>query len=218
MDFRSLLYLLCCLACQVLGQNNTTSDGYPFDPILQHRPDFARSLPVQILMVGITMTLTSVLIIHLIFTAQYHWPLAQVNYVLQMSAVTTLLISHIATVHVILSTATVQSRTWPYMLNYVAVDIPPMEDNTGWTTAELAAWLLMNATTSGLIQITHIQFLTLLFPSGLERKLIFCLLGPLAILSSVISAERLQCHIISTLHDLSFPVGMPRQPQTGMAH
>ncbi|KAI0645160.1 hypothetical protein C8Q79DRAFT_755930 [Trametes meyenii] len=125
------------------------------------------------------------------FTAQYHWPLAPVNYVLQMSAVGTLLISCIATMHVVLSSTIDQSLRWPYMLDYIAVDIPPLEDNTDWEMGELAAWLLMNATTSGLIQITHIQFLTLLFPSGLERRLIFSLLGPLALVSSAMHLLRI---------------------------
>lgn len=35
------------------------------------------------------------------------------------------------------------------------------------------------------MQITHIQFLTLLYPSTLEKRLILCLLGPLAIVSAV---------------------------------
>lgn len=109
---------------------------------------------MQILLLGITLTLTAVLIIHLIFTAQYHWPLAPVNYVLQMSAVTTLLISCIATMHVVLSSTIAQSLKWPYMLDYIAVDIPPLEDNGDWEMGELAAWLLMNATTSGLIQVS----------------------------------------------------------------
>lgn len=39
------------------------------------------------------------------------------------------------------------------MLTYLAVDIPPLFDTDGWSTAELAAWLIMNATTSGLIQV-----------------------------------------------------------------
>lgn len=41
------------------------------------------------------------------------------------------------------------------MLTYLAVDIPPLydTDGDGWSTAELAAWLIMNATTSGLIQV-----------------------------------------------------------------
>lgn len=106
-------------------------------------------------MTGIVLTLTSVLLIHLLFTAQYHWPLAPVNYSLQVSAVCTLLTSLIATLHVVLGAAAVESRQWPYMLNYVAVDIPPLQENTrGWTSGELAAWLLMNATTSALIQVS----------------------------------------------------------------
>ncbi|TBU31066.1 hypothetical protein BD311DRAFT_776307 [Dichomitus squalens] len=166
--------------------------SYPYDPVLAHRPNFARSLPIQILLLGITLTLTAVLIIHLIFTAQYHWPLAPVNCILQMSAVTTLLISCIATLHVILSSTVSQSMTWPYMLDYIAVELPPLtEENSDWVMGELVAWLLMNATVSGLIQITHIQFLTLLFPSGLERRLIYCLLGPLAIVSSIMHVLRI---------------------------
>ncbi|KAI1791158.1 hypothetical protein LXA43DRAFT_973212 [Ganoderma leucocontextum] len=167
--------------------------SYPSDPILAHRPGFAKSLPVQILLLGITLTLTTVLIIHLVFTAQYHWPLAPVNCILQMSAVTTLLVSCIATLHVVLSSTVDQSMTWPYMLDYIAVEIPPLDDqdNTEWAMGELAAWLLMNATTSGLIQITHIQFLTLLFPSGLERRLIYILLGPLAIVASIMHVLRM---------------------------
>lgn len=123
------------------------------DPILKYRPSFACSLPIQLVVTGIVLTLTSVLLIHLIFTAQYHWPLAPVNYALQISAVVTLLISLIATLRVILQTATDESRQWPYMLNYIAVDIPPLQDKAGWSTGELAAWLLMNATTSALIQV-----------------------------------------------------------------
>ncbi|KAH9944796.1 hypothetical protein B0H21DRAFT_877490 [Amylocystis lapponica] len=184
---------LCLVAFAAAQLNNSTialmNDGFPSDPILQYRPSFARSLPVQILLNGIVLTLSSVLLIHLIFTAQYHWPLAPVNFVLQMSAVTILLVSSVATMQVILSAVTDESRTWPYMLNYVAVNVPPCSTE-GWTTAELAAWLLMNATTSALIQITHIQFLTLLYPSGLERRLIFSLLGPLALLSAVMQLMR----------------------------
>lgn len=107
-------------------------------------------------MIGIVLTLASVLLIHLVFTAQYHWPLAPVNYALQLSAVITLLVSLIATLHLVLEAATQESTEWPYMLTYVAVDIPPLQDPesiTGWRIGELAAWLLMNATTSALIQV-----------------------------------------------------------------
>jgi len=148
------------------------------------------------MLTGVVLTLVAVLFIHLMFTAQYHWPLAPVNYVLQLSGVTTLLISLIATIHVVLSAASAESEKWPYMLNYIAVNIPPLEfeqDSPQWTIAEKATWLVMNASTSGLIQvrgtastvvlwinsaqITHIQFLTLLYPSRLEARLIFFLLG-----------------------------------------
>ncbi|KAG7449709.1 uncharacterized protein BT62DRAFT_917339 [Guyanagaster necrorhizus] len=171
--------------------------GLDADPYLQYRPAYARSLPIQILLTGIVLTLVAVLFIHLIFTAQYHWPLAPVNYVLQISGVTTLLISLIATLHVVLSATLEESQKWPYMLSYIAVNVPPMDtsETSIWTKAELATWLIMNAATSGLIQITHIQFLTLLYPSRLEARLIFYLLSaaqlsylidiPLAVLAAV---------------------------------
>ncbi|KAG6886328.1 hypothetical protein C0993_006738 [Termitomyces sp. T159_Od127] len=161
---------------------------FDIDPYLQYRPAFARSLPIQILLTGAVLTLVAVLFIHLIFTAQSHWPLAPVNYVLQLSGVTTLLISLIATLQVILSTARTESQKWPYMLSYIAVNVPPFDQNSDtdeWSFAERATWLVMNAATSGLIQITHIQFLTLLYPSRLEGRLIFALLGPLAIVAAV---------------------------------
>ncbi|KAI5890200.1 uncharacterized protein SCHCODRAFT_02631126 [Schizophyllum commune H4-8] len=166
---------------------------YTTDPYLQYRPAFPRSLPVQILVTGVVFTLVAVLFIHLIFTATYHWSLAPVNYVLQVSGVTTLLISLIATLHVVLQATIDESKQWPYMLSYIAVNVPPLDlsigndaaEDTGWTLPERATWLVMNAFTSALIQITHIQFLTLLFPSRLEARLILFLLGPMAVVASV---------------------------------
>ncbi|KAF9529736.1 hypothetical protein CPB83DRAFT_789538 [Crepidotus variabilis] len=174
-------YLL-ALASPVLAE-------YQSDPYLAYRPNFARSLPVQIMLTGIVLTLVAVLFIHLMFTAQYHWPLAPVNYVLQLSGVATLLISLIATIHVVLSASFAESEKWPYMLSYIAVNVPPLDldvSSEGWSIAERATWLVMNASTSGLIQITHIQFLTLLYPSRLEGRLIFALLGPLAVVAAVV--------------------------------
>lgn len=121
-----------------------------------YRPPFARSLPVQIMLTGVVLTLVAVLFIHLMFTAQYHWPLAPVNYVLQLSGVTTLLISLIATIHVVLSATFAESERWPYMLSYIAVNVPPLDlesSSDTWSVAERATWLVMNACTSGLIQV-----------------------------------------------------------------
>ncbi|KAJ7876108.1 hypothetical protein B0H14DRAFT_2714621 [Mycena olivaceomarginata] len=187
-----ILAILSFIASAVASNNTTDYPEYPEDPYLKYRPPFARSLPIQILLTGVVLTLVAVLFIHLIFTAQYHWPLAPVNYVLQISGVSTLLISLVATLHVVLSATQRESAKWPYMLSYIAVNVPPLEDATPpdnvhdrWSVAEKATWLVMNASTSGLIQITHIQFLTLLYPSRVEGRLIFALLGPLAIVAAI---------------------------------
>ncbi|CCM03920.1 uncharacterized protein FIBRA_06071 [Fibroporia radiculosa] len=182
-----LLGLLSIAVAQ--NSSNTSSDGFPNDPILDYRPVLARSLPIQLLLNGIVLTLTAVLLLQLLFTAQYHFRLAPINFSLQISAVCTLLVSSISTVHVVMEALSEESSTWPYMLNYVAVDIPP-DASSGWTMGQLGAWLLMTATTGMLIQITHIQFLTLLFPSKLEKRLIIVLLGPLAVVSAVMQMLR----------------------------
>ncbi|KAF5386211.1 hypothetical protein D9615_002314 [Tricholomella constricta] len=179
-----LLILASCLPIHA----EQFSPEFDIDPYLEYRPAFAQSLPVQILLTGVVLTLVAVLFIHLVFTAQYHWPLAPVNYVLQLSGVTTLLISLIATLQVVLSATFAESEKWPYMLSYIAVNVPPLDidlNTDEWNIAERATWLVMNASTSGLIQITHIQFLTLLYPSRLEGRLIFTMLGPLAIVAAV---------------------------------
>ncbi|KAG2065260.1 hypothetical protein BDR04DRAFT_1033281, partial [Suillus decipiens] len=180
--------------CSVMAQND--SNGYDSDPILQYRPAFVESLPVQILLIGVVITLVVVLLLHLLFTAQYHWPLARVNYILQLTGVVTLLASATATLYVVFSSNIQESQHWPYMLSYLAVDMPKYGSNMTnttdptviyahrWSLGESATWTVMNATTSMVIQITHIHFLTLLFPSNLEARLIFGLLGPLAIISA----------------------------------
>ncbi|KAL0065429.1 hypothetical protein AAF712_007493 [Marasmius tenuissimus] len=177
----SLVFLIAVVFAQEDG------DGYDEDPYLSYKPPFARSLPVQILVTGVVFTLVSVLFIHLLFTGQYHWPLAPVNYTLQLAGVTTLLISLIATINVVLHQSIAESDEWPYMVSYMAVPVPPTDDleNPGeWSSAEKATWAIMTATISVLVQITHIQFLGLLYPSTLEKRLIFSLLGPLAVFSA----------------------------------
>ncbi|OCH90580.1 hypothetical protein OBBRIDRAFT_819229 [Obba rivulosa] len=213
MTLHNVLLILSFFVTYVATQNissNSANDtsAYPLDPILQYRPNFARSVPVQILFIGIVFTLAAVLLIHLLFTAQYHWPLAPVNFVLQMSSVTTLVVSCVATINVIMSTVSSQSRQWPYMLDYIAVNIPPLTPGAdlddSWTTPGLAAWLLMNAAVGMLIQLTHIQFLTLLYPSSLERRLIYALLGPLAVASAAMHVVRIRSDTKTT--DIAFAI------------
>lgn len=151
--------------CSVMAQNDST--GYDSDPILQFRPAFVESLPVQILLTGVVLTLVVVLLLHLLFTAQYHWPLARVNYMLQLTGVITLLASVTATIYVVFSSNVEESQHWPYMLSYLAVDMPKFGTNvTGnstdptvayahrWSLAESATWTVMNATTSMVIQVS----------------------------------------------------------------
>ena len=102
--------------------------GYPSNPYLTYRPIFARSLPIQILFTGITLTLDCVLLVQLIFTAPYHLRLARVNFLLQISAAITVLASEIASLSLIISQTKQQSQNWPFMLEYIAVDLPPLND------------------------------------------------------------------------------------------
>jgi hypothetical protein len=105
---------------------------------------------------GVILTLVTVLLIHLFFTMRYHWSLAPGNCILQFSGAFTLLISLTATIHVVLSSAFAESEKWPYMLSYIAVNVPPLAFNAnaeGWTIVERATWLLMTAASSVIIQV-----------------------------------------------------------------
>ena len=116
------------------------------------------------MLTGVVLTLVAVLFIHLLFTVKYHWSLAPVNYILQLSGVTTLLISLIATIHVVLSSSFAESEKWPYMLSYIAVNVPPLDldaNTEDWTSVERATWLVMTASTSVLIQVNI--YLSLVF-------------------------------------------------------
>ncbi|KAF8314933.1 hypothetical protein DL93DRAFT_2079544 [Clavulina sp. PMI_390] len=166
------------------------------DPYLQYQPHFAFSLPVQILCNGMILTLAGVLLIHLVLTAQYHWALARVNYLFQLSAICMLCINVIASTIVVFATVHSDSRTWPYMLDYIAVTVPV----NSWSLTEKILWYTLEAVTSGLAHITHIQFLTLMYPSKLEARLIFILLGPLAVASSAMQYCSLSPH--QTAQDL----------------
>ena len=130
--------------------------GYSSDPYLQYRPIFARSLPIQILIGGITLTLVCILLVQLSFTAPYHIRLARVNFFLQVSAALVLLASQIAGLTLLLNDTMRQSQNWPFMLEYIAVDLPPLNfprSTEGWSLAGLIAWLFMNALVSALTQV-----------------------------------------------------------------
>lgn len=183
------------------------------DPYLQFQPTFAFTFPIQLLLSGITLTLLVMLLIHLLcewawgrrhsklpasatqlltmlthpVTTQYHYPLAPLNYCLQLSSIIAVLLGVSVRIGLILHQAAQRADQWPYGLDYISTPVPGDE----WNTGEEAAWYLLQAICNGLAnvctalgrgadnQITHIQFLTLLYPSRTEARLIFLALGEL---------------------------------------
>lgn len=120
------------------------------DPYLQFQPRFADSLPVQIMLTGICLASVVVLLVHLLFTFKYHWPLARLNYALQLAGVITLLISLVSTSAVLLNSTYQKSRSWPYMFDYIAIEIPLVE----WSQTQLVMWYMLNATLSGFVNVS----------------------------------------------------------------
>lgn len=164
--------ILCVSFCLADDDDDDDGPGFEHNPILQKQPSFARSLLVQVLLDGIVVALTSVLFFHLVFTGQYHWPLASVNYVLQLSGVICLFVSCIATISVVLRQAFRDSQQWPYMFTYLNIPVPPtpiqappsangtVSEELSWTTAELAGWYIMDATTSAFVQVSYLIFIS----------------------------------------------------------
>lgn len=134
--------------------------------------------------------------IHILFTTQYHFPLSKFNYLLQLSGILLVLGSIIGSIVVVMAAQERSSTHWPYMLDYISVNTPP----STWSKPQKGAWFFLQSLCNGMvhvslrctvrrqlrlmimlisvvIQLTHIQFLTLLFPSATEVKLIFLLLG-----------------------------------------
>jgi hypothetical protein len=169
-------------ASEIEGQPPATFTASPRDPLLAIMPDFAFSMPAQVVVDGVNLALTTMLTIQLLFTMQYHFPLSKKNYALQSCSTVLLLISLAVHLHTVLRTLEHQSHGWPYMFAYIAVQIPPQDGS--WTLVQEAFYLLMRALSTLSIHLTHIQFLTLLFPSALEARLILWMLGPLALVAS----------------------------------
>lgn len=100
----------------------------------------------------------------------------------------------IGELHVLMTILIDQPKIWPYEFLYspfpslglqengsnrlrpdhpVEVDLPP----DSWSKVGLGAWLFLQALSILVMHATHIQFLTMLFPSALEARLILGLLG-----------------------------------------
>lgn len=115
-------------------------------------PDFAFSMPAQTVVNGVNLALVAVLMVHLLFTVQYHYPLSRKNYILQMSSTSMLLLSLATTLHIVLQYLRIKSLNWPYMFPYIGVQIPPGDGS--WTTAQTVFFLLMRAITTALAHVS----------------------------------------------------------------
>lgn len=166
-------------------------------------PPFAQSSAVDLLMIGMVVGVTVLLAVHLIFTLQYHYPLSRVNYVLQLSSTMMFLINMAATSGVMLRHFHNSGRRWPYAFPYTIPPIPM----PSWNVVQTVFFLILQAISTFSVHLTHIQFLTLLFPSALEVRLIFWMLGPLALIEAgilfmgVVSSDNVK------VHDLADSIG-----------
>ena len=136
-------------------QPSATLSSVAHDPLLAIMPDFAFSMPSQIVVNGINLALVVVLSVHLLFTAQYHFPLSSRNYILQAISTAMLLISLSVQMHIVLAKLRQQSNQWPYMFAYIGVQIPPQDGS--WTTVQEAFFLLMRACTTALAHVRSVD-------------------------------------------------------------
>lgn len=130
----------------------TTSTSSNNDPLLAIMPEFVYSMPAQVIVDGITLSLVSVLGIQLLFTAQYHFPFSHKNYSLQLAGVLMLMISIAVHMNSVLNRLHHQSREWPYMFAYIGQQIPP-QDGT-WSIARQAFYLLLRAVSIALVHVS----------------------------------------------------------------
>ncbi|GAA5972373.1 hypothetical protein JCM11641_002430 [Rhodosporidiobolus odoratus] len=147
------------------------------NPLRAALPAFTYAMPVQLVIQGVTITLLGLLLVHLLFTIRYHAPLSRVNYILQTMATVLSLANVAAQLHIVMNTLIDTGQEWPFMFDYIEVAIP----KKSWSNPKRAAWFFLQGLNALATHSTHIQFLTMLFPSSLEARLILGLLGPLAL-------------------------------------
>ncbi|GJN91553.1 hypothetical protein Rhopal_004576-T1 [Rhodotorula paludigena] len=168
--------LTSAFASALAGNQDAARDALE-DPLLDALPAFTYAMPMQVVVLGVTVTLLSMLLVHLLFTIRYHAPLNRTNYALQTMATGLSLANLAAQLHIVMNNLYRDGRVWPFMFDYIEVSFP----KKSWSQPQRAAWLLLQGLNALATHSTHIQFLTMLFPSALEARLILGLLGPLAV-------------------------------------
>ncbi|GAA5870213.1 hypothetical protein JCM16303_001928 [Sporobolomyces ruberrimus] len=167
----------------VLASQADAAEQAGLDPLLAALPNFVYAMPVQLVILGITLCLLGMLLIHLLFTIRYHLPLSKSNYALQTSATMLSLVNISIQLRLVMVNLYRNGRQWPFMFDYIEITLP----DDDWTKAQRGGWLCMQGLNALVVHSTHIQFLTMLFPSTLEVNLILGLLGPLALSTFALS-------------------------------
>lgn len=150
------------------------------DLILQ-RPSLIHSSAVQICVSGMVIALNFILLLHLLFTAMYHFPLSRTNFSLLTISVLALLTG--TAVDLALTMSNLQSRSsalYPFSFDYTSVKLPTSE-----RTSVLIFYWTLQAIVAAFANMTHVQMLTLLYSAKPEKLAICILLLPLVILSGV---------------------------------
>ncbi|WFD32934.1 hypothetical protein MSPP1_003987 [Malassezia sp. CBS 17886] len=145
-------------------------------------PQFALSVPIQLTVMSIVLATTVVMFLNLVFTATYHYPLSRLNLLLQLVSTLVFAANVAAYLGCALHKLHNVGHEWPFVFPYMAAPLPPRGD--GWSAVEMAFFAILQAVTRLSAHATYIQFLTLLFPSALEVRLIFWMLGPLALVQA----------------------------------
>ncbi|GAA6015213.1 hypothetical protein JCM11491_000506 [Sporobolomyces phaffii] len=167
----------------VVAAQHDAADAAGLDPLLAALPNFVYAMPVQLVILGITLCLLGMLLIHLLFTIRYHLPLSNTNYALQTAATMLSLANMSIQLRLVMVNLYRNGRQWPFMFDYIEITLP----DDDWSQPHRAAWLCMQGLNALVVHSTHIQFLTMLFPSTLEVNLILGLLGPLALSTFALS-------------------------------
>jgi hypothetical protein len=96
------------------------------------------------LVLGCMLCLISLLILHLLFTLRYHYPLARLNYIFQLCGSSILLIYVAVNIGIVSTKLKARCHVWPYMFDYTEIVLPESD----WDTGIYTAWLLMEGLTA----------------------------------------------------------------------
>ncbi|WFD45222.1 hypothetical protein MPSI1_003900 [Malassezia psittaci] len=140
-------------------------------------PAFVYSVPVQMFGMGVVLAFATVMLVNLAFTARYHYPLERVNFLLQLISSFLSFLLTVSSMAATISDLKLRSSADLRRFPYLPITLPSLH----WSLAETILFVILQSVSVSATNITHIQFLTLLFPSKLEKHLIVLMLGPLVL-------------------------------------